>query len=69
MIDTLRQFNQQPEQYTWWSHFAKARQRNIGWRIDYFLLSKQLLPQLTSAEIHAEQLGSDHCPISIEIEV
>ena len=69
LIDTLRQLNQQPEQYTWWSHFAKARQRNIGWRIDYFLLSKQLLPQLTSAEIHAEQLGSDHCPISIEIEV
>jgi exodeoxyribonuclease III len=69
LIDTLRQFNQQPEQYTWWSHFAKARQRNIGWRIDYFLLSKQLLPKLLSAEIHAEQMGSDHCPISIEIEV
>lgn len=69
LIDTFRQFNDQPEQYTWWSHFAKARARNVGWRIDYFLLSKSLLPQLKAAAIHAEQMGSDHCPVSIEIEV
>ena len=69
LVDSLRKFNSQPQQYTWWSHFAKSRQRNIGWRIDYFLVSKALSAHLKSAKIHPEQLGSDHCPISIEIEV
>mgnify|MGYP001576925351 CR=1 FL=1 len=53
--------------YTWWSHFAKARERNIGWRIDYIFVSKSLAPKIKSAKIFPEVLGSDHCPVSIEI--
>jgi exodeoxyribonuclease-3 len=57
-----------PEQYTWWSHWARARERNIGWRIDYFLTSQNLAKSISSADIHPNQLGSDHCPISITLE-
>ena len=53
--------------YTWWSHFAKARERNVGWRIDYFLVSKPIASRIKKASIHAEQMGSDHCPVSIEL--
>ena len=67
LIDSLRQFSQAPNQYSWWSHWAKARERNVGWRIDYFLLSKSLRANLLDAKIHAEQMGSDHCPVSIEL--
>jgi exodeoxyribonuclease-3 len=67
-IDTFRIFKQGNGYYTWWSHFAKSRERNVGWRIDYFLVSKSLKDRLKNAEIHPEQLGSDHCPVSIEIE-
>lgn len=67
LLDSLRQFSQAPNQYTWWSHWAKARERNVGWRIDYFLLSKSLRANLIDASIHAEQMGSDHCPVSIEL--
>lgn len=66
-VDTFRIFTQGNGHYTWWSHFAKARERNVGWRIDYFLVSEALKQKVRSAEIHANQLGSDHCPISIEI--
>lgn len=66
-IDTFRMFKQGNGHYTWWSYFARARERNIGWRIDYFLASKLLKNQIKSAKIHAEQIGSDHCPISLEI--
>lgn len=66
-VDTFRIFTQGNGHYTWWSHFAKSRERNVGWRIDYFLVSKSLENQIKSAEIHAEQMGSDHCPISISI--
>ncbi len=66
-IDTFRHFNQSPDNYTWWSYFRKARQRNAGWRIDYFFVSQNLKPKLKSAEIIDQQFGSDHCPISIEI--
>lgn len=68
LIDTFREFNTEPKQYSWWSHWAKSRERNIGWRIDYFLLSKSLRPRLKSANIYQEQMGSDHCPVSIEID-
>lgn len=67
LVDTFREFNQQPNQYTWWSFWARSRERNVGWRIDYFLLSQTLRPILQSAAIHPEQLGSDHCPVSIEL--
>ncbi|MDO4871893.1 MAG: exodeoxyribonuclease III [bacterium] len=56
----------QPELYTWWSHFAKSRERNVGWRIDYFLLSKNAQNAKIEAKIHPEIMGSDHCPVSIE---
>jgi exodeoxyribonuclease-3 len=66
-VDTFRIFTQGNGYYTWWSHFANARARNVGWRIDYFLVSKTIKTMITSAEIHPEQLGSDHCPISINL--
>ena len=68
LVDIFR--NQNPERagiYTWWSHFAKSRERNVGWRIDYFVVSKGLNSQKNKAEIHNEILGSDHCPISLEV--
>lgn len=68
-VDTLRLFHAGNGHYTWWSHFAKARERNVGWRIDYFLVSEALRSHVKSASIHAEQMGSDHCPISIEVDV
>ncbi len=67
-IDTYRYFY--PDQtgaYTWWSYMGKARERNAGWRIDYFLISQQLLPTLKKATIFPEILGSDHCPVGIEL--
>lgn len=67
-VDTFRLFTQGNGHYTWWSHFANARARNVGWRIDYFLASASLKDTIKKAEIHAAQLGSDHCPVSIEIE-
>lgn len=66
-VDTFRIFMQGNGHYTWWSHFAKSRERNVGWRIDYFLVSDSLKDKITAADIHASQMGSDHCPISIEI--
>lgn len=68
-LDTFRIFNQGNGHYTWWSHFAKARERNIGWRIDYFFVSSKLKSKVKSAQIHSDILGSDHCPISIEVEL
>lgn len=68
LVDTFRVFYPSIQRYTWWSHFAKSRERNIGWRIDYFFISQQLLPHLKNAEIYEHITGSDHCPISIELE-
>lgn len=67
-IDTFRTLNPDEKRYTWWTWRANARARNIGWRIDYFFISKSLLPHLKSAEIYDDFMGSDHCPISIDIE-
>lgn len=67
-IDTLRLFKHGNGYYTWWSHFANARARNVGWRIDYFLVSESLRPHVKAAEIHADVMGSDHCPISLTLE-
>lgn len=65
--DTFRLFEKTGGHYTWWSHFAQARERNIGWRIDYFLASEELVPFIKNAKIHAETFGSDHCPVSLEL--
>lgn len=66
-IDTLRLFKQGNGHYSWWSHFAKSRERNIGWRIDYFLVSEALKKSVKDAAIHADVMGSDHCPVSITL--
>ncbi len=67
-VDTLRHFYpQKTELYTWWTHWQKARERNVGWRIDYWLASSSLTPRIKSAKIHPDVMGSDHCPTSIEI--
>lgn len=66
-VDTFRTFTKGNGHYSWWSHFANARVRNIGWRIDYFFVSSKLAPKIKSAKILPEVLGSDHCPVMIEI--
>ena len=68
-IDTFRFLHPNEVRYTWWSHWGNARANNVGWRIDYFLISKALQPKLNAAEIYENYLGSDHCPIAIELEV
>jgi exodeoxyribonuclease III len=68
-VDTLRLFKQGNGYYTWWSHFANSRARNVGWRIDYFLVSGSLKPKVKAAEIHAQVMGSDHCPISVTLDI
>ena len=68
-IDTFRALHpQEVDRYTWWSFRANARAHNVGWRIDYFFISKSLLKNLKSAEIYEDIFGSDHCPISITLE-
>jgi len=66
-VDTFRYMHPDKAKYSWWSYRAGARQNNIGWRIDYFLMSNKLLPALKEATIHNEVLGSDHCPVGIEL--
>ena len=67
-LDTFREFERGGGHYTWWSPMAGARDRNIGWRIDYFLVSAALRPRLKNAFIRPDVTGSDHCPVGIEIE-
>ena len=66
-LDTFREFERGGGHYTWWSPMADARARNIGWRIDYFLISARLRPRLQAAFIRKDVSGSDHCPVGIEI--
>lgn len=68
IIDTFRILHPNKVRYTWWSHWGQARANNVGWRIDYFFISKSLRPNLKSAEIYEDYMGSDHCPISINLE-
>lgn len=68
-LDTFRVVNPEPHQYSWWNMRSRARERNVGWRIDYFFISPNLEPQMTHADIHADVMGSDHCPISLELAV
>ncbi len=63
-IDTYRYFYPDiPDMYSWWSYITKARERNVGWRIDYFVVSKDFEDKILDASIHMEQMGSDHCPV------
>ncbi|SRR5690554_5352657 len=66
-VDTFRHFYPDTVKYSWWSYRGGAREKNIGWRLDYFLVSNQLLSQVKSSEILNEIFGSDHCPILLEI--
>jgi exodeoxyribonuclease-3 len=68
-LDTFREFEAGPGHYSWWSPMPGVRTRNIGWRIDYFLISSTLRPRLQRAFIQADILGSDHCPVGIELAV
>lgn len=65
-VDTFRYFHPEArERYSWWSYRGRARERNAGWRIDYFVTSARLVPRLRSAEIHDQVFGSDHCPVEL----
>jgi len=66
-VDTFRQFNREPGQYTWWDLKSRARERNVGWRIDYFFVTRNLLSSVSSAFIMPDVTGSDHCPVGITL--
>ena len=68
-IDTLRRFDPSPGRYTWWDVISRARDRNVGWRIDYFYASENLKKNIKKAYILPEVMGSDHCPIGLEMEI
>ncbi|HQN75807.1 MAG TPA: exodeoxyribonuclease III [Methanomassiliicoccales archaeon] len=68
-VDTFRMFDPSPERYTWWDMKTRARERNVGWRIDYFFVDEGLRPKCRDAFIMPEVLGSDHCPIGLELEI
>ena len=68
-VDTFRAQNpEKTDAYSWWTHWANSRARNVGWRIDYWLASKKIATKVKNPQIHANVLGSDHCPVSIEID-
>ena len=66
-VDSFRYLHPEEVKYSWWSYMFKAREKNAGWRIDYFLVSERIADKITAAEIHNEVFGSDHCPVSLEI--
>ena len=68
-VDTFRHLHPEEVKYSWWSYMFKAREKNAGWRIDYFVVSERIADKVKAAEIHTEILGSDHCPVSIEIDL
>lgn len=67
--DTFRSLYPDQVEYSWWSYMFQARQKNVGWRIDYFVVSNRILDKVKEAKIHTEIMGSDHCPVSIEIDI
>ena len=68
-VDTFRHLHPEEVKYSWWSYMFRAREKNAGWRIDYFVVSERIADKVKAAEIHTEILGSDHCPVSIEIDL
>ena len=68
-IDTYRYLYPEKVEYSWWSYMRQAREKNIGWRIDYFVVSEALKKYISDAKIHTEVLGSDHCPIELELNI
>jgi exodeoxyribonuclease III len=69
LVDTFRTFNPGQGQYTWWDMKTRARERNIGWRLDYFFITQDLLPSLSHAFILSDVTGSDHCPVGINLKL
>ncbi len=68
LVDTFRYFFPDAEEvYSWWTAWGGARDRNVGWRIDYWLASESLMPRISEVNVHADVMGSDHCPVSIEL--
>lgn len=69
-IDTYRSlYPDREDAYTWWSYMNKAREKNVGWRIDYFIVSESIKERIKNADIHSQVLGSDHCPVLLEIDI
>lgn len=68
-VDTYRTLYPDKVEYSWWSYMYKARERNAGWRIDYFLMSEFAKDKIVDAKIHTDIMGSDHCPVSLDIDV
>ena len=68
-MDTFRMFTKGNGHYSWWTHWANARARNVGWRIDYIMASKKLAPKIKAAQIHSDIMGSDHAPVSITLDI
>ena len=68
-VDTFRLFHDEPERYSWWTYRFGARQRNVGWRIDYFFVNQDMVDLCYDADIHQKVLGSDHCPVSLELDI
>ncbi len=66
-IDAFREFNNKPGQYTYWDQITRSREKNVGWRIDYFFVSKEMKDKVKDAKIHMDVMGSDHCPIGLEL--
>ena len=69
LIDTYRYFNPTKEEYSWWSYMGNARRNNVGWRIDYFLVSNSIIDKVSDTKIYTDVYGSDHCPIGINIKL
>ena len=68
-VDTFRTLHPNEEVYSWWSYRFQARQKNTGWRIDYFIVSQRLMPHVTNAAIHTDIMGSDHCPVELQLSI
>jgi len=68
-VDVFRRLHPDEVAYSWWTYRANARARNVGWRIDYFLVSEELVPQVREARIRGEVMGSDHCPVELELDL
>ncbi|HSN93964.1 MAG TPA: exodeoxyribonuclease III, partial [Anaerolineaceae bacterium] len=67
MVDAYRELYPDKVEYTWWSQRINARPRNIGWRLDYFMVNKDFMPRVQAVEIHVEIMGSDHCPVTLHL--
>ena len=68
-MDTFREFNHEPDNYTWWSYRTRARDRNVGWRLDYFFVNQEFMERVENSYILSEVMGSDHCPVGIDLKL